>query len=114
MARESCARSACLQGLGEERDAAGGLAARDGQPAVHPPEIGQLRGIEPLALFGRSPKRLGRLTDVVLQQPGFGQRAPELESARRAAARAASERADEQGRRLGAVPLLEGFAAPRS
>ena len=81
-----------LQRLGEERDAARGLAARDGQPAVHAPEVGQPRGIEPLALLGRSSERLGRLPQVVLEQPGFGERTPDLDLIVAPQARAASAR----------------------
>ena len=98
-----------LQGLGEEGDAAGRLAAGDGQPAVHPPEVGQPGRIEPLAPFGRRPERLGRLPDVVLEQPGFGQRAADLDLLVAAADPGCLQRADQQRRRLGPVPVLQGL-----
>ena len=44
------------QRLGEERDAAGGLAAGGGHAAVHAPEVGQPGRIGPLPRFGRTPK----------------------------------------------------------
>ena len=78
-----------LERAAEERDAARRLAARDRQPAVQPPELGQPRRIEPLALFGRIAERLGRLADVVLLKPGLGQGASDLERSRRGSGRAA-------------------------
>ena len=78
-----------LQRAGQERDAARRLAARDRQLAVQPPELRQPGRVEPLALFGRIAQRFGRLTDVVLQEPGLGQRAANLQTARRGAGPAA-------------------------
>ena len=57
------------QRLGEKRDTAGRLAAGDGQPTVHAPQVRKPGGIKPLAPFGRLPKRLSRLTDIVLEKP---------------------------------------------
>ena len=95
-----------LQRFGQERDAAGGFAAGGGQAAVHPPEVGQPGGIEPFAGFGRSPQGLGGLADVVLQQPGFRERAPDLDLLVATEPRPL-ERAHEQRRRVRAAPLLE-------
>ena len=66
------------QCLGEKRDAAGGLAARNRQAAVDAPQIGQARGVEALSTFGRLTKRLRGLTNVVLQEPRFRQGAADL------------------------------------
>ena len=57
---------------------------------------------------GGSPERLGRLADVVLQEPGFGQRAANLERLV-AAQPGLLERADEEGRGFGAVSVLQGL-----
>ena len=96
------------QGLGEKRDAAGGLAAGGGHAAVHAPEVGQPGRIGPLPRIGRSPKCFSRLSKVVLEQPGFRQ-------GRSNADLVLPEQpwltkgADEQRRRFGAVPVGQGF-----
>ena len=50
-----------LQGLGEERDAAGRFAAGNGQAAVYPPHVRKPRRIQPLPPCGRRAQRLRRL-----------------------------------------------------
>ncbi len=95
-----------LEGLGEEGDAAGRFAAGSGEAAVHPPEVREARGIEAFPGFGRSPQGLGGLTDVVLQQPGLGERAPHLHLLFALEPRPL-ERAHKEGRRIRAPPLLE-------
>ncbi len=95
-----------LQRLGQERDAAGRLAARHGQPAVHAPEVRQPGRVEALPPFRRIAQRFGRLPDVVLEQPGLGQRAADL-GLLVAIAAGLLQRANEEGGRLRAVPVLE-------
>ena len=107
MARESCAALGLVHGLGEERNAAGRLAARGREPAVHAPEMGEVRRIQPLACLGGAAQRLGRLPDVVLQQPGLGQRAPQLDQVR-ARQSGPFEQPDEHGRRLRSLPSIQG------
>ena len=96
------------QGLGEKRDAAGGLAAGGGHAAVHAPEVGQPGRIGPLPRIGRSPKCFSRLPEVVLEQPGFRQRRanPDLVLAGQPWL---TKGADEERRRFGAVPVRQGF-----
>ena len=85
---------------------------RDGSPradASRPcsrQSCGQARRIEPLARFGRAAERLGRLADVVLQQPGFGERAADLDLFVAGQSRVASAagRAGRPPRRRGPVP----------
>ena len=96
-----------LQRLGEERDAARRLAARDGQAAVQPPELREPGRVQPLAPLRRTAQRLGRLPHVVLQQPRFGERAANLDLLVAAAAPGCLQRANQQGGRLGAVPAFE-------
>ncbi len=68
-----------LESLGQQGDASRRFAAGDGEPAVHSPEVGEPGGIEPLAPLGRRSERLGRLPHVVLEQPGLGEGAPQLD-----------------------------------
>ena len=66
------------QRLGEERNAAGGFAARNGQAAVYPPDVRKPRRIQPFAPCGRRAQRLRRPAHIVLKQPGFGKPTPHL------------------------------------
>ena len=99
-----------LQRLRQERDAARRLAARHGQPAVHAPQVRQPGRVEPLPPLRRIAQRLGRLPDVVLQQPGLGQRAADL-GLLVAVAAGLFQCADEEGGGLRAVPVLERCTA---
>ena len=76
------------------------------QPAVDPPEFRQPRRMDPLALFGRLAKRIGRLAKVVLEQPRLGEGAAQLQ---RFVARCAGlpYGSDEQGRGVRALSALE-------
>jgi hypothetical protein len=67
------------QGFREQGDPARRLAACGGEPTVHPPAVGEFGGVQPLARLGGTPDGLGGLTQIVLQEPGFGQRAPDLD-----------------------------------
>ena len=78
-----------LQRAREKRNAARRLPLGDRQLAVQPPELGQPGGMQPLALFGRMAQRVGRLTDVVLQEPRFGQRRSAAAGSRRGSVPAA-------------------------
>ncbi len=62
--------------------------------------------IEAFSSFGRSPQGFGGLADIVLQQPGLGQSAPNLNLLIAIEPRTL-ERAHEQRRRVRAPPLLE-------
>ncbi len=68
-----------FQGLGKEGDAAGRLAPRHRQPAVHAPEVREPGRIQPLAPLRRGAQRVGRLPDVVLEQPRLGQGTSDLD-----------------------------------
>ena len=96
------------QGLGEKCHPAGGLSAGGGHAAVHAPEVGQLGRIGPLPRFGRSPKCLSRLTEVVLEQPGFSQRCPKPDLVFAGQPRL-TEGAGQERRSLGAVPVRQGL-----
>ena len=64
--------------------------------------------MDPLALVGRLAKRVSCLTEVILEQPCFGQRAAQLQ--RFVAGRPCLlDGTDEQGRRVGALAALERF-----
>ena len=95
-----------LQRFGQERDAAGRLAARHGQAAVHPPQVRQPGRVETLPSFRGIAQCFGRLPHVVLEQPGFGQRAANLRLLV-ASATGLFQGANEEGRRLSAVSVLE-------
>ncbi len=45
---------------------------------MYPPQVGQTGRVKPLASFWRRPEHLGRPADIVLKQPGFRQRASDL------------------------------------
>ena len=96
------------EGFGEEGDAARRLSPGGGNPAMHAPEVRQSGGIGPLADIGRSPKRFRRLPEVVLQQPGLRQSRPNPDLILPGQAWLA-QRTDEKRRRLGPVPMFEGF-----
>lgn len=64
--------------------------------------------MEPVAFIGRLSEHFSRLPDVVLLKPRFGERATDLEMFVAGESRLL-QRANEQGRRFRAVPLLEGF-----
>ncbi len=95
-----------LTRFGEEGDAARRLAARRRETAVHPPEIGKAGRVESLPRLGRTPQGLGRLADVVLQQPGLGQRAADL-NLLLAPQPGPLQHPNEQGRRVCAAALVE-------
>jgi hypothetical protein len=95
-----------MQRFGQEGDAAGRLAAGGGQASVHAPQVREPRRIEPFARFWRSPQCFSGLTDVILEQPRIGERAPHLDLFV-ALDSAAFERADEQRRSIRAAPLFE-------
>ena len=99
------------QGFGQERDAAGRFAACRGHPAVHPPEVGEPGRIGPLARIWRPAERLGRLAQVVLEQPGFRQSAPDPNLVV-ANETGLPQRADQEGRGLGPMPLLQSRERP--
>ncbi len=53
------------------------LAARERQPAMQPPQCGKLAiGNLVAERVGRTAERGGGLSQVILQQPGFGERRP--------------------------------------
>ena len=86
-----------LKGLREEGDAARGLAARHRKPPVHPPEIREPRRPKPLAPHRRRAKRFGRLANIVLLEPGLGQRTADLDLLVPVQARL-TQRSDKKGR----------------
>ena len=96
------------QGFGQKRDTAGGLPARRGHPAVHPPEVRQPGRIGPFARIGRPAQRLGRLPQIVLEQPRLRQRAPDLDLVLATQARL-PKRPDEQRRGLGPMSLFQSL-----
>src|SRR5262245_61808661 len=61
------------ESLDQKRNATGGFTAGRRQPPVHPPQLGQSGRLQTLARFGRTAKRLGRLSQVVLEEPGLGE-----------------------------------------
>ena len=77
-----------------------------GQPAVHAPESGKAGRIEPLAPLGRGAQRLSRLANIVLKEPGFGERTPDLDLLVAMQPRAL-QGTDQEGRRLGSGPALQ-------
>jgi len=95
------------QGLGEKRDTARRLAARDRETAMYPPKVGQAGRVKPFASFRRSPQRLGSPAHIVLQQPGFGECAADLNVFVAVKTRL-SKAADQQGRCFGPHSSLEG------
>jgi hypothetical protein len=95
-----------VERLGQERDAARRFPACRRKPAVHAPEVRKAGGIETLARFGRSPKRFGRLSNIILQQPRVGQGAAHLNLLVAAESRLL-QRAHEQRRRIRAASLFE-------
>jgi hypothetical protein len=95
------------QGFREKRDAARRLAARNGETAVDPPKVGQPGRIKPLPPLRWRPERLGRPPHIVLKQPGFGERTPDLDLFVALKTRL-SKAADQQGRRFGPHSSLEG------
>jgi hypothetical protein len=95
-----------FQRLGQEGDAARRLAARNCQPAVHAPQVRKPNRIHALASLGRRAEGLGRLPKVVFEQPGLGQRTPDVDLVIARQARL-PERAQQERRGFGAVPLLE-------
>jgi hypothetical protein len=62
---------------------------------VHAPQVREPGWINPFARLGRASERLCRLAKVVLQEPGFGERTPELNLLVARKTRA-SERSDEE------------------
>ena len=74
---------------------------------MHAPEVGEPGGVEPLPPFRRRPERLGRAADIVLKQPGFSQRALDLNVFVPVKTRLA-EAADQEGSRFGPHSTLEG------
>ena len=63
-----------LEGAADERDGARRLTAGQRNPAVQPPERGELNGIEPGAeLVGGAAEDPACLVQVVLQQEGLDQ-----------------------------------------
>ena len=94
--------------LGQEGDAARRLATRGGQPAVHPPQPRQLGRLQPLPGFRRSAQCVSRLPDVVLKEPGLGERAANL-NLLVAGQSGALQQPREQRRRLGALAPVQGL-----
>jgi hypothetical protein len=78
----------------------------DRQSRVQPPEIRQAQWMQPLALFGGIPQRVGRLPHVVLLKPGLCQRATDLDSLVAGEPRLL-ECAREQQRGVRAAPLTK-------
>jgi hypothetical protein len=95
-----------LQGACEKRDSTRRLASRRSKAAVHPPEIRKTSRIEPFSRFGRPPERFGCLSNVVLEEPRLGQRAPDLDLLLAPETRPL-QRPDEEGRRIRTAPLIE-------
>ena len=92
----------------QERNSLGGLSSSGGQPAVHAPQVGKAGRIDALSRLGWTPKRFDGLSQVVLKQPGLGQRATKLNLlvARQAGT---PQGTDEQGRCIRASPLTQGL-----
>ena len=80
----------------------------DGQPAMEPPELGQTRRVNPFALLGRLTKGIGRLAEIVLKEPRFGQGTAELQGLVTGGA-GLLHRPDEQGRGIRSLAALQGF-----
>jgi hypothetical protein len=73
---------------------------------VHPPEVREARGIEPLPFVGRPAERFGSLTEIVLKQPGLRQSASNLDLIV-SSKRRIFQRPNEEGSRLGSATLLQ-------
>jgi hypothetical protein len=95
-----------LQGFDQEGDAARGLSAGHGEPAVHAPEIGQAGRFQPFAALWRRSQSFGRLADIILEEPGFSQRAPDVDLFV-ALQSWTLQCPDEERSRLGSSPALE-------
>ena len=97
-----------LQGTGMQRDGARLFAAREGDPAMQPPQRRQLR------VWNRIPQRIGRpseyrggLHEIVLEEPGFGQRGADRELVF-ARERTRPEAGRQQVGRFGPAAAIEG------
>ena len=89
-------------GFGQEGNSARRLAAGRREPAVHAPQMGEVGRIEPFVRFRRGTERLRRLPDIVLKQPGFGERAANLDLVR-AWQPGSLQEPDEEGCRLSSL-----------
>ena len=102
-----------LQRAAVQRDRARLIAARPGETAVQPPERGQPSGRNRFAEgVGRPAERGGRLIEIVLQQPCFGEHGPhgQLLVARQ---RGGANRRREHLRGLGTVAAFQRRSSPR-
>ena len=98
-----------------------GSPLRNRQLAVQPPQLRQPGRVQPLALVGRIAQRFGRLADVVLLEPGLGERRPAIWSVssrvRPGCLRARSEQRPRPRRRVPAarlpMPWRRSLAAAR-
>jgi len=82
------------------------LSLGDGELPVQSPDFREARRVEALALFRQIAERVGRLPQVVLEEPGLGERRPKLQRLVTGQSRLLLG-ADEQRRGVGAVAVLE-------
>ena len=75
---------------------------------MHAPEVRKARRVEPFSRFGRSTERFGRLPEIVLEEPGIGKGAPDLDLLLAAQPRPL-DRADEEGRRVRAAAVFQSL-----
>ena len=96
-----------VQRFGQEGDAPRGFPPRYREAAVYPPKIGQTGWIEPLAAFRWRTQRLSCASYIVLKEPRFGQRTPDLDLFVAGKTRLA-EAADQKRSRFSPHSALEG------
>src|SRR5262249_29357750 len=97
-----------FQRAAEERDGTRRLAFRNREACVKAPQVRQPKRVQPLALFRRIAKRVRGLAHLVLLEPGFGERTPDLHHFVTGEA-GLLERTGQERRRVRAPPLPESL-----